>query len=84
MEAHIVHGPSVPRELVQKLTRPRLPDRYTLVSTASCDLLTLRIPACFQEVAFLTGRCPVICLDAPICGCERPNVPRPDSRVMCI
>jgi hypothetical protein len=47
VEPHIVDGTSMARELIQKLSCPRLPNSYTLVSATSSNLLSLGIPACF-------------------------------------
>ena len=84
MEAHVVHRSSVPWELVQKLPRFCFPDGYALISTASSDLRSSRVPARLQKVSLLAGGCSVVRLYAAVCGRKWSNVPRPDRRVVCV
>lgn len=84
MEAYIVHGAFVAGKLVQKLPCPRLPDGHTLISTASCDPLTLRIPACFKKIAFLTSWSSIVGLYTAISRRKRSDIPSPDSRIVCV
>lgn len=82
MEAHIVHGASVPRKLVQKLPRPCLPDSNALVPTTGSDFLALGIPACLEQITLLPCGCSVIRLYASVCRRKWSYVPCSDSRIV--
>ncbi len=84
VEPHIVYGTSMAGKLMQKLSCPRLPNGYALITATSSNFLALGVPACLEEVALLTGWGSVVCLDAPIRRRERSHVPSPNSRVVCV